>query len=66
MEPNPNTEAAEATEATAGHGADRPPTSEEERAAERAAGAVDVEEVGKHFQDMSDIGAHVKGEGAVE
>lgn len=46
--------------------ADRPPTAEEERAAERAASDVDLERVAEHYEDMTNIGAHVRGEGEVE
>ena len=66
MEPNSKTEAAESTEADARHDADRPPTTEEAHVAEDAASRVNLDEVGEHFRELSDIGAHVKGEGAVE
>ena len=47
-------------------GADRMPTPDEERAAERAAGDVDLEEVGEHYEEMAKKGASVRGEGEIE
>ena len=64
-EPNENTTAEEAAESKAVHRSDRPPTAEESRDAEQAAQGVDVDEVGKHFEEMGDIGANVKGEGRI-
>lgn len=46
--------------------ADRAPTQEEERAAERAAQSVDVEETAEHFEEAARIGANVRGEGEIE
>lgn len=46
--------------------ADRPPTPEEERAAERASRSVDLDDVAAHEQEMLERGAHVKGEGQIE
>jgi hypothetical protein len=43
--------------------ADRAPTEEEERAAERGADGVDLDDVTKHEREMADIGKNVKGEG---
>ena len=51
-------------DAHAAHTADRPPTPEEERAAEEAAEDVPGS-VGEHYEEMIDIGANVKGEGEV-
>lgn len=45
---------------------DRAPTPDEESAAERAARDVDVAEVGSHYEEMTELGANVKGEGQVE
>jgi hypothetical protein len=45
--------------------ADRPPTDEEARAADRAAADVDVDEVGEHFQAAARTGAAIKGEGEI-
>lgn len=45
---------------------DRMPTPEEERAAERAAADVDLEEVGEHYEEMAEQGANVRGEGEIE
>ncbi len=53
----------EAREASAAHTADRPPTSDEEAAAE---GNTLDPEVAEHEREMGKIGAEVKGEGAIE
>jgi hypothetical protein len=53
----------EAREATAAHTADRPPTAEEEAAAE--GNALDPE-VSEHEKEMGKIGAEIKGEGEIE
>ena len=47
-------------------GADRPPTHEEVVAADSAAEDIDVDAVGERFEHMTDIGAHIKGEGQIE
>ena len=52
----------EAREAAAAHTADRPPTSDEEAAAE---GNTLEPGVAEHEQEMGRIGAEVKGEGEV-
>lgn len=57
------TRAAEDHEAMAAHVADRMPTAEEERAAER--NTLDPE-VAEHYQDAARTGANIKGEGAIE
>ncbi|HEY0519416.1 MAG TPA: hypothetical protein VGC84_07970 [Ilumatobacteraceae bacterium] len=46
--------------------ADRPPTEEEERAAERAARNVDLENVAEHYEAMAELGANVEGEGQID
>jgi hypothetical protein len=46
--------------------ADRPPTPDEERAAERAAEDVDLDTVAEHYQDAAKTGAEVRGEGQIE
>lgn len=46
--------------------ADRPPTDQEEAAAERAADRVDVDEVAEHYEEAAETGAHVQGEGQIE
>jgi hypothetical protein len=43
--------------------ADRPPTAEEEAAAERASRDVDIDKVAEHFEEMTEVGKNVKGEG---
>lgn len=45
---------------------DRPPTPAEESAAERAAQDVDIAEVGKHYDEMTERGANVAGEGQID
>ncbi len=57
------TKAEEAREAAAAHTADRPPTSEEEAAAE--ANTLDPG-VSEHEREMGKIGADVRGEGEVD
>ena len=66
MDQNDNTRIAESAEADAAHEADRPPTPAEEQTADRVAAEIDVDEVGDHFSELSEIGANVKGEGAIE
>ena len=46
--------------------ADREPTPDEESAAERALPEVDVDAVADEYQHMTDLGAHVRGEGQIE
>jgi hypothetical protein len=65
MEPNEKTVQADEEEATAAHDADRAPTDDESSAADAAASGVNVDEVGEHFEEMSEIGANVKGEGQI-
>jgi hypothetical protein len=43
--------------------ADRPPTADEEVAAEEAADSVDVDTTAEHFEEMNRIGANVEGGG---
>jgi hypothetical protein len=45
--------------------AGRPPTSDEAAAAERAADDVDIAQVAEHYQEMTELGKNVRGEGAV-
>lgn len=45
--------------------ADRPPTPEEEAAAERAAAGGDLGSVTAHEQEMAEKGKNVKGEGEI-
>jgi hypothetical protein len=67
-EPNEATVEAERAEAGEAHAADRPPTNEEESAADRSAEEFegDSAEVAAHYEEMDDIGAHVKGEGSID
>ena len=67
-EPNEATVEAERAEAGEAHVADRSPTAEEESAAEESAEEFegDRAEVAAHFEEMSDIGAHAKGEGKID
>ncbi len=53
------------TESFGEPGADREPTADEEKAAERAAENLDVDEVGEHYEEMTERGAHQKGEGEI-
>jgi len=59
------TREAEAEEASAPHEADREPTEEEEEAIQDAAESVDLHEVGEHYQEMSERGANIRGEGQI-
>jgi len=45
--------------------ADREPTADEAATAEEQAKDVDVDEVAEHFNEMTEIGANVKGEGEI-
>ncbi len=45
--------------------ADRPPTEEEAKAAEAAAKDVDIKDVAEHFEEMTELGKNVKGEGSL-
>ncbi len=68
-EPDASTEAAERADAGHGHQADRAPTDEENAAAEERFSATDDQsrkEVAEHEEEMMEIGAQVKGEGAIE
>jgi hypothetical protein len=53
----------ELLEASAAHSADRPPTPEEEAAAD---GNVPDPEVAEHEREMGKIGAEAKGEGQID
>lgn len=68
-EPDEATLAEERAEATRAHTADRPATDEESAAADAEAAAADQREresVAQHEQEMQEIGANVKGEGAID
>jgi len=56
-----NQQADEMTEPSAGPA----PTPEEERAAERSAGKVDLGKVEEHYEEMNEKGANVQGEGQI-
>lgn len=47
-------------------GADRAPTPDEARAAERGAADVDVDRVGEHYRAEAERGADVAGEGRID
>ena len=66
--PDESTVEAERIDAEHAHSADRDATPEEEAAAERGMeeASGDPEQVAEHYEEMSDIGAHVKGEGEVK
>lgn len=46
-------------------GADRLPSPEEEAAAEQAANDVDLAEVAIHYEEMTELGKEVRGEGEI-
>lgn len=45
---------------------DREPTPDEERAAERAATKVDIDDVASEYEHMTKLGANIRGEGQIE
>jgi hypothetical protein len=45
--------------------ADRPPTPEEEAAADRVRATVDIDRVAEHYEEMTEKGKSVKGEGDI-
>lgn len=59
------TRAAEHDQFEQPHEAGAQPTAEEERAADAASRAVDVEKVGEHADEMYEKGANLKGEGRI-
>jgi hypothetical protein len=66
-EPDEGTIEAERAESRRQHVADRPPTSAEE-AEEGARAGSDASErksVAEHYEEMAELGAHVKGEGEI-
>jgi hypothetical protein len=68
-EPDASTRAAEEVDAGHEHTADRAPTTDEDASAEDAYAASDPEErerVAEHYEEMSELGANVKGEGQIE
>ena len=67
-EPDDRTREAKLAEAGKSHTADRLPTAEEEAAAERERAELDAdrEDVAEHYEEMTDLGAHVKGEGEIK
>jgi hypothetical protein len=60
--PEPETEEAESVDALARHEPDRPPTEEEEQAAEEA--ELDPS-VAERYREAAELGAEVKGEGQI-
>jgi hypothetical protein len=61
------TKSAEDEESRAPHEADRAATEDEATAADRSRGdSKDRQEVAEHYEEMSDIGSHVKGEGEIK
>jgi hypothetical protein len=67
-EPTEATEEAERTDATQSAAADRPPTKEEEAAAEASRKKFEGDEaqVAAHEKEMADLGVQQKGEGQIE
>lgn len=60
-----STREADRADAGASAHADRMPTEEEERLAERSADQVDVDAVGEAYEEMAEKGADAKGEGRI-
>ena len=60
--PDKDTIREDRNEAQAAHAADRPPTPEEEAAADRTAGSADGQ-VAEHYEEMLETGAAQQGEG---
>jgi len=67
-QPDGATREAERDDAAHAHVADRLPTGDEEAAADRSAEefAGDRAQAARHYEEMSDLGAHVKGEGEID
>ena len=67
-EPNASTREAEEVDARQEHTSDRPPTTEEAKAAEaeRASVEADMKDVAEHEEEMGRLGANVKGEGEIK
>jgi hypothetical protein len=68
-EPDGSTRETERSEAGKSHTADRPPTSEEDAAAERERAESDPDDrkdVAEHHEEMTELGAQVKGEGEIK
>jgi hypothetical protein len=68
-EPDAGTRRAERSDAEHGHTADRPPSPDEDEAAEREYETLDEDErkdVAEHYKDMVERGAKVKGEGEIK
>ena len=68
-EPDDGTREAERSDAGRSYKADRPPTPEEDAAADREreeTDADDREKVAEHYEEMTELGAHVKGEGEIK
>lgn len=63
--PDRATRDAEEDEAKAEHRPDRPPSNDEEEAAERAAEHADPE-VAEHYGEMAERGVNQKGEGRID
>ncbi len=68
-QPNEATEEAERAEANRAHTADRPANDQENAEADQSFEEADGEErnrVAEHFHEMTEVGAHVKGEGSIQ
>jgi hypothetical protein len=67
--PSDKTVEADEAEAKSGHDADRPPTADEEAAADRALSDPDLTgdqaEVAEHYHEMTEKGVAEKGEGRI-
>lgn len=65
-ETDEKTHEVEREESGAAHQADRPPTKDEEAAADRSAKrSDDQKDVGEHYREMTELGANEKGEGRI-
>ena len=67
-EPSASTREAEEVDARQEHTSDRPPTTEEAKAAdvERSSVEADMADVAEHEEEMGRLGANVKGEGEIK
>jgi hypothetical protein len=67
-EPTETTRETERVDATQAHVADRAPSADEEAAAEKALEefGTDRDEVAEKYEEMTDIGSHLEGEGKID
>ena len=67
-EPTETTREAERVDAGQAHGADRAPSADEEAAAEgaRKEFGADRDKVAENYEEMTEIGSHLEGEGKID